>query len=129
MKSRAALERQAQQLEDDPDDWFGSTTKPDASTRPWKNPRTISFGRSIGAGHHHSQPKDGGPPSLLARLGDYVEGSRSSRVERQRHRRPNGPRIDHDNRRQHEQQPSKKPYLEKHYTDQGPRDKGGYERG
>ncbi|KIM46209.1 hypothetical protein M413DRAFT_441278 [Hebeloma cylindrosporum] len=129
MKSRAALERQSQTLEDDPDDWFGSATKRDASNRPSRDSRTMTFGRSVGAGRQYSQPQNGASPSLLARLGDNVEGSRSSRVERRHHRRPNGPRIDRDSRHRYEERPSKKPYSERHLSDQGPRYRGGYGRG
>jgi len=123
-----ALQRQEQQLEHGPEDWFGNATKRATPDRPSKDSRTISFGKSIGAGRQYSQSK-GGSPSLLARLGDRVDGSWLSRVEGDSHRPPNGPRNDHDNRRRYQERPSKESYSERYYSHQGSRYKGGYGRG
>ncbi|KAF8974755.1 hypothetical protein BDZ97DRAFT_1775256 [Flammula alnicola] len=139
MKSRAALEKQAHQVEDDPDDWFGNPLNRTGSSNrrpPKDSSKSFSFGPSVSGGRQYASPSDSGPPSLLMRLGGYQHGdqdSRDSRSSRSRgsqrsHKRDypdNPPTGSRDSRRRREDRSSNH-YSDRPRNDSGPRYKGGY---
>ncbi|CAA7259740.1 unnamed protein product [Cyclocybe aegerita] len=132
MKSRAALERQARQVEDDQEDWFGKRSqRPSRSkSQPSGAPKKITFGKSLNQGRQYPS-HDNGPPSLLARLGEIHPGeSRSSHSDRRDRSRRNDSSKSHREYHRREDRPSS------HYGDRdrhrqndtGPRYRGGYSR-
>ncbi|KAF8165373.1 hypothetical protein B0H34DRAFT_235907 [Crassisporium funariophilum] len=134
IKSRAVREKQAQQVDDDPDDWFGNSAKRSiGSSRPNGESKKITFGKSIqDGGRKYTPPAPvNNPPSLLSRLGDDYQhqNSRSrpaDRVEDRSHSSRN--RSDRHARRPDSSGSSRYSDRRRQYADSGPRYKGGYAR-
>ena len=136
MKSRAALEKQARQVEDDPDDWFGKSAQKKSSgssRRPPTGPsKKITFGKSISESRQYAPPENR-RPSLLDRIGDIGETPSSRRPERSERR-------DHDYRTESSSRSQKDRHRHRdrddrssnghsdkpRHSDSGPRYKGGY---
>lgn len=101
MKSRAALEKQAQQEEDDPDDWFGNNASRSRTGKgPPRGPRNatkpmFTFGKTSAPTRKYDEPLGSGPPSLLQRMGESV-----SNYDRQKDRNKDKDR-DRESRRSH----------------------------
>jgi len=129
IKSMAALERKNRQVEDDSDDWFGksnlSKSTRTAPRHPPREPKKISFGKSIKDDHQYAPPPNNRPPSLLARL----SGSDDLRRPQDTNRRDEGRRSrrsrNEDNNRHRREERSGS-----HRQDipTGPRYRGGYDR-
>ncbi|KDR83768.1 hypothetical protein GALMADRAFT_671498 [Galerina marginata CBS 339.88] len=110
MKSRAALERQAREVEEDPDDWFGNASRRNGTRL--RESKTIAFGKSVGGGRPH-EPPGNDPPSLMARIGDYQR--EDLRPKRRDYSARRG--------RRHHESSDRYPH-----GDSGPRYRGGYTR-
>lgn len=115
LKSKAALQKQADDAENGLDDWFSnSTRKVRSSNQAMSDPRRLSF-KFIGRDEFMEERRE--PPSLMERMGiqrrdDY------QRTNKREHRdkSSNGSRY-RDERR------SSGNHVDKHY---GPRYRGGY---
>ncbi|KJA24656.1 hypothetical protein HYPSUDRAFT_482111 [Hypholoma sublateritium FD-334 SS-4] len=132
MKSRAALERQAQQVEDDQDDWFRDRrSAPSNRGQQQKNgPKTtFNFGKNMGGGKQYAPPPtDAGRPSLLARLDLGRADGRDARSGHRSHKRDyqEDSSSGHRDRRRRDDRSSSY-YSDRRNRDHGPRYRGGYE--
>lgn len=133
MKSKAALAKQEQRVEEDPDDWFGNAAKRSSgvSTRPPKNPKTFTFAQSLSEAKSYNTPNSN-PPSLLARIGNTAQDTNRSNRSDRRESRDNysGSRRSHHDRPRHDERSSSDRYPDRNrrHVDSGPRYKGGYGR-
>ena len=133
MKSRAALERQAQQAEDDQDDWFSRDRRSASSNRGQQQKNgsktTFNFGKNMGGGKQYAPPPpDAERPSLLARLDlGRADGrdARSGHRSRKRDYRDDSSSGHRDRRRRDDRSSSH--YSDRRNRDHAPRYRGGYE--
>jgi protein AIR1/2 len=132
MKSMAALEKKSRQAEDDPDDWFGNNNM-SKSTRaaprhPPREPKKISFGKSLKDDHQYA-PTSNGPPSLLSRLTDRDDSYRPHDTNRRDESRRSRKSRNEDNNRHQREGRSRSSAFADSYRDipTGPRYRGGYD--
>lgn len=128
LKSKAALQKQANQAENDVDDWFSNSTRRHhigSSNQAMTHPRSskkLSF-KSIGHDFKRQQEERREKPSLLERIGlPRREDSRSNWRTDERERRDqssNSLRYRDDSR-------SSANHVGKPYISSGPRYRGGY---
>lgn len=154
-KNMARLEKRAreQEVDDDPDDWFGSAGNtrnrgmapgPDRrggtggkfSSAPPQPPasKKLVFSKSLKDAGQQFQPESSSMPSLLSRLGDsYRHEGRARNNDRPPESRPPRPPRSHHEREYHphrKREPARERDRDKyrHRDDPGPRYKGGYNR-
>jgi len=126
LKSKAALQKQANKAENDLDDWFSNSTRRHhigSSNQTMPHPRSskkLSF-KPIGHDFKHQQ-EERRPPSLLERIGlPRREDSRPNWRNDERERRDqssNNSRYRDDSRSSN--------HVGKPYVNSGPRYRGGY---